>query len=116
METFGWQRFVNHDARIEADLTLCDEHWARPLQSGFRPNWRVVDTAPEDPMEGPVLLEGARSAAPGARVRVTIVPIFPDRWSTVEIGSQLEMLDRRERVVGKAIVTALHGTSTPASN
>lgn len=116
MERFGWQGLVAHDGRIEAELTIADETWMRPVQSGYRPNWRVVGTTPSDPMEGPLVLNDATSAAPGSVVKVTIIPLVLDRWLRIVPGTALEMLDRRGRVVGTAVVTSVANVQVdPAS-
>ena len=100
MADHGWERLLVHDGRIRVDLALRSDSWVRHVQSGYRPNWRPAGVMPENPMEGPLMIDETARLAPGEAARVTVFPLLPQHWQGVQPGDHLEMLDLRGRVLG----------------
>ena len=95
---------------IEARLTLhrsADGGRRTGIAPGYRAHWWVYHLDGEcTHNDGPVDLVDVEHLAPGETGRVRILPIAPEFWQDLEVGSKLEMWEGG--VVGIATVTSLH--------
>lgn len=74
-----------------------------PIFTDYRPNWRLQ---PEMLNDGRVILDGCSEIAPGGEGMARLVPLVPEFWGAVQVGSVLPMCEGN-RVVGEATVSSV---------
>jgi hypothetical protein len=96
--------------RIEARLTLrptADGGRRTGIRAGYRAHWWVYHPNGEcTHHDGPLDLLDRERLEPGETASIRILPIAPEFWRDLEVGSRLEMWEGG--VVGTATVTSLH--------
>jgi hypothetical protein len=82
----------------------------RPISSGYHPNCWIGRTTADGEREyndAVIYLESADEISPGEDAVVRIQPVFPDYWTEVDVGSEIEVCEG-SRVVGLADVVDLY--------
>jgi hypothetical protein len=77
---------------------------------GYRPNWGLPGMVAPEQTGAPVLCFSQDQIAPGQRIRVVIVPPFPElwpAWNTVDVGAVLPLYEgARVCAVGAVLWTS----------
>lgn len=108
-------RSIEELGYLEAEVTMRqteDGGRTHPIQTGYRPNWRLPGEAGDIWAGGSVELIGATEVAPGQTTAIRIYPFVPAVWESVEVGSRLEMCEGPV-LVGKATVTRIVSAVVP---